>query len=138
MLSLDKCLNRDLKLKKRKEKLRKMEKGFFNPNIYSYNNLKSVDKKAIDTARAVTDNIFAENRMEEYLSENYGGCPKTKELLKEHFALFIEYLKELTEYSICDKIIENIDSYSEEDMELIISEIKKRKQKVYCKKEEKE
>lgn len=91
--------------------------------IYSPDNLNQMDKKINDELTEVKNDILNTEVLDEYLEEKYENAAFTAQLVKEHLEPFVEYLKKRFDYCICDRIIDSIESYSDEEYEAIVRKI---------------
>ncbi len=101
--------------------------SYFDPDIYNIENLKDEDKKRVNEIEYVKEQVLGDNAVEEYLSEHYSG-KATNEILKEMFIPFVESLRENVDCCICDMIVDAIEGYTEDELELLRKKAKKEKQ----------
>lgn len=94
-------------------------------DIYDSDNLKEHDKKALDLLLDSSEELFSEQKVNEYLRELEFG-KNTKEMIKEFLLPFIEYLKDEAYRMSIEFLIKTIDDYSEEDYKSIIELHKKK------------
>jgi len=91
--------------------------------IYSPDNLNQTDRRINDELTEVKNSILNQDVLDEYLKEKYESAVFTAQLVKEHLEPFIDYLKKRFDYCICDRIIDSIEGYSEEEYEAIVNKI---------------
>lgn len=87
-------------------------------NTYKPEHLKKHDKETLDRIETVRQEVLNDSVVEDYIeSKTMGSSIQAiyRDVLKE----FIGYLSERVEYAKVDFILERIDSYSEEEFELL-------------------
>ena len=102
---------------------------YLDTTVYNPDNLNQIDKRINDELTDVKNEVLSEEVLEEYLAEKYGNAYFTACFLKEHLEPFIDFLKTKFDYCICDRIIDSIESYSDEEYEMIVKKNQLRKEK---------
>lgn len=101
--------------------------SYFDPNMYSVDNLKDEDKRRVDEIEYVKERVMSEEVIDDFLSEHSNGGKTTVKLLKEMLIPFVEYLREETEHYICDIVIGSIEDYTEEELKYLMARAGSRK-----------
>ena len=100
------------------------EKMYLDETIYKPDNLNEKDRYVTDELERGRTEILGDDILDEYLDEKFGGASLTAQLIREQLEPFIDFLKKKWDWFICDKIIDSIDGYSEEEFEAITSKNK--------------
>jgi len=95
---------------------------------YNPDNLNPTDRVITDELTEAKNLILNQDVLDEYLEEKYENACFTAQLVKEHLEPFIDFLKKKWDYCICDRIIDSIDNYSEEEFEEIVRQNQLRKE----------
>ncbi len=100
--------------------------SYFDPDIYNTENLKDEDKKRVNEIEYIKEQVLSDSAVDEYLAEHCGG-KVTNEIMKEMLTPFVESLRENVDCCICDMIVDAIEGYTEEELELLKEKAKKEK-----------
>ena len=90
--------------------------------IYKPENLNTQDRYVTDELEKGKKEILSDDTLDEYLSEHFCGAGFTAQLVREQLEPFMDFLKKRWDWFICDKIIDSIDGYSDEEFEAIVNQ----------------
>lgn len=90
--------------------------SYFDPDIYSIDNLKDEDKNCIKEIEYVKEQVLNDTVVDEYLSEYCKG-EQTTALMKEIIMPFVDNIREKMDCCMWDIIIGKIEGYTESEFE---------------------
>ena len=97
---------------------------FYDADVYSFKNLKAVDKTEINVIEAVKNDVLNKKVIEDFIDYKRISGEVIQKLYRDTLVEFMIFLQERMEYYKVDKIIEKIDSYSEEELSQLYAKAK--------------
>ena len=97
---------------------------FYDADVYSFNNLKAIDKTEINVIEAVKKEVLNKKVIEDFIDYKRISGEVIQKLYRDTLVEFMIFLQERMEYYKVDKIIEKIDSYSEEELSQLYAKAK--------------
>ena len=97
---------------------------FYDADVYSFNNLKAIDKTEINVIEAVKNDVLNKKLIEDFIDYKRISGEVIQKLYRDTLVEFMIFLQERMEYCKVDKIIEKIDSYSEEELSQLYAKAK--------------
>lgn len=99
--------------------------SYFDPSIYSIDNLRDDDKRAVKNIDSFAEEVLTDDIRDEFIESKKITGFYTQSLIRETLSEFINFLLEQTEYYKCDMIINSIESYPEDEFEKLKSKAEK-------------
>ena len=94
---------------------------YFEPNVYSFDNLKPEDKRQLEVLEYIKARLLSRAAVDIFVNDKDIAGSTIQGVYRDILNEFIKYLGDQLEYAKVDMIMEKIDSYPEEELREIMT-----------------